>query len=296
MSVDPELAETDQPYAYAGDDPLNTQDPAGLDTGDSSNSIDQADLEQAIAGLASANGANCALYVSEEGPPLWGVMRNHGAGCGGLGLPIDDEGVLTFAPRTVGSAAAELACGPGLCFIFGIAPASFETDSTGSNCEATSGYIFTQTDPKGGGVFIVGAVAGSDNTSGGQSVSLYRAVGQNELADIQDFGGLRGEPSGRSYLGKLFATTAEDAEAYGRLIYSGANEQAFTLVRADVPENYASRLESLDTMPDGYRTIPVAEDELSELSAVSTISILDTFSPGGEGDGGEDDGGGGGDG
>jgi len=30
MSVDPDLAETDQPYAYAGDDPVNTSDPSGL--------------------------------------------------------------------------------------------------------------------------------------------------------------------------------------------------------------------------------------------------------------------------
>jgi hypothetical protein len=31
VSVDPELAETDQPYAYAGDDPVNGSDPSGLD-------------------------------------------------------------------------------------------------------------------------------------------------------------------------------------------------------------------------------------------------------------------------
>jgi len=30
MSVDPDLAETDQPYAYAGDDPVNGADPSGL--------------------------------------------------------------------------------------------------------------------------------------------------------------------------------------------------------------------------------------------------------------------------
>ncbi len=29
MSVDPDLAETDQPYAYAGDDPVNNSDPSG---------------------------------------------------------------------------------------------------------------------------------------------------------------------------------------------------------------------------------------------------------------------------
>jgi hypothetical protein len=30
MSVDPDLAETDQPYAYAGDDPVNESDPSGM--------------------------------------------------------------------------------------------------------------------------------------------------------------------------------------------------------------------------------------------------------------------------
>jgi hypothetical protein len=30
MSVDPDLAETDQAYAYAGDDPVNEDDPSGL--------------------------------------------------------------------------------------------------------------------------------------------------------------------------------------------------------------------------------------------------------------------------
>lgn len=29
MSVDPDLADTDQPYAYAGDDPVNESDPSG---------------------------------------------------------------------------------------------------------------------------------------------------------------------------------------------------------------------------------------------------------------------------
>ncbi len=29
MSVDPDLAQTDQPYAYAGDDPVNSSDPSG---------------------------------------------------------------------------------------------------------------------------------------------------------------------------------------------------------------------------------------------------------------------------
>jgi hypothetical protein len=32
--VDPDLAETDQPYAYAGDDPLNSSDPTGLNSAD----------------------------------------------------------------------------------------------------------------------------------------------------------------------------------------------------------------------------------------------------------------------
>ncbi len=31
MSVDPDLAETDQPYAYAGDDSVNEADPTGLE-------------------------------------------------------------------------------------------------------------------------------------------------------------------------------------------------------------------------------------------------------------------------
>ena len=30
--MDPDLAETDQPYAYAGDDPVNEADPTGLAT------------------------------------------------------------------------------------------------------------------------------------------------------------------------------------------------------------------------------------------------------------------------
>jgi hypothetical protein len=36
MSVDPALAQTDQPYAYAGDDPVNEGDPSGLDTDETS--------------------------------------------------------------------------------------------------------------------------------------------------------------------------------------------------------------------------------------------------------------------
>jgi hypothetical protein len=53
--------------------------------------------------------------------------------------------------------------------------------------------------------------------------------------------GRRQAPDGRSYEGKLFATSADDATRYGRINY-GLDNELFHLVGATVPRSFADGL------------------------------------------------------
>jgi len=88
MSVDPALAETDQPYAYASDDPVNEADPSGLDS--------KYGLTLGVCGSAAASiglligiglqGVGCALTSTSGNPGLSGTvgesLLNAGASAG----------------------------------------------------------------------------------------------------------------------------------------------------------------------------------------------------------------------
>ena len=66
-------------------------------------------------------------------------------------------------------------------------------------------------------------------------VTIYRAVGPNDLADIRSFGGFRPEPEGRSYeFFKLFATRAEDAAWWGQSFPSDTGQE-FAIVEVEIP-------------------------------------------------------------
>ncbi len=62
--------------------------------------------------------------------------------------------------------------------------------------------------------------------------------------------GFRQAPSGLSYEGKLFATSAEDAARFGRINYS-LDQEPFHIVEARVPTSFANSLFSgtADRMP-----------------------------------------------
>jgi hypothetical protein len=58
LSVDPDVAETDQPYAFTGDDPLNATDPSGL--------MVNGGPGQLIAGNSAASAAQAATIQSQQ--------------------------------------------------------------------------------------------------------------------------------------------------------------------------------------------------------------------------------------
>ena len=105
----------------------------------------------------------------------------------------------------------------------------------------------------------------------GGTVTLYRAVGPNELADIRSFGGFRPEPEGRSYgFFKLFATSAEDAVWWGQSFSSGTGRE-FAIVEVEIPlalyQTYERR-----TM-DGRPAVVVDVEQLPELNRVARIRV-----------------------
>jgi RHS repeat-associated protein len=67
ISVDPDLAETNQPYAYVGDDPVNRTDPTGLTWGFTSGVCGDASAEIGfgIGGLG-AEGQPCGLHTNRS--------------------------------------------------------------------------------------------------------------------------------------------------------------------------------------------------------------------------------------
>ncbi len=89
MSVDPDLAETDQSYAYAGDDPVNEADPTGRDT--------QYGLTTGVCGdFVAAIGLGISLGI--EGLPCWLASSSGNPGISWTtGIPALTAGVVASA-------------------------------------------------------------------------------------------------------------------------------------------------------------------------------------------------------
>jgi hypothetical protein len=104
------------------------------------------------------------------------------------------------------------------------------------------------------------------------SVSLFRAVSRAEADDIATHG-FRQAPDGRSYEGKLFATSAEDAARYGRINH-GLDNEPFHIVEASVPRSYADGLygDIADRM--AYRSVDPGP-QLDELNRVARVQEWD---------------------
>ena len=114
----------------------------------------------------------------------------------------------------------------------------------------------------------------------GGTVTLYRAVGPNELADIRSFGGFRPDPREATYSydsGKLFATCAEDAAWWGQNLIASKGKE-FAIVEVEIPislyQTYA-----LTTM-DGRPVVIVDLEQLPELNRVARIRLY-PYSPAG---------------
>ena len=115
------------------------------------------------------------------------------------------------------------------------------------------------------------SASGSPN---GPRTALFRAVGLNEAADIQRFGGFRQHPGGRSMEDKWFATSHEDAVEFGRLIQRELpGPLPFVVVEVEVPKLF---LASLHHHPRLDRVGPVylvRKDQLAELNRLGRVSI-----------------------
>lgn len=114
---------------------------------------------------------------------------------------------------------------------------------------------------------------------GEEGVSLYRAVGQNELADIQIFGGLRPHPGGRSYeWGKLFAMTMHDAARFGRINHR-LSGRPFTIIEARVPVRLAAQYNR--GVMDRMAVVEVRADQLAAFNAAAHVQALPAIPRGG---------------
>jgi RHS repeat-associated protein len=117
LAIDPDVAETGQPYAFTGDDPLNATDPLGtmvnggpgeLIAGNSATSAKDAEsLETAdrIQGVIH----NSAVFNAQPSGPVSSVFVNVAFGLGLLVPGFDDgpdEGLLAVADEADGAAAA----------------------------------------------------------------------------------------------------------------------------------------------------------------------------------------------
>ena len=109
----------------------------------------------------------------------------------------------------------------------------------------------------------------SAKAGGGGSTSIYRAVSTAEADDIAAHG-FRQAPDGRSFEGKLFATSPEDAARFGRINY-GLDRTPFHVVEARVPTTYVNDLYSgtADRMP----FIGVNPDQLAGLNRVADVQM-----------------------
>ena len=128
LSVDPDLAETGQPYAFTGDNPLNATDPLGLDGCDCGDDVPVGAMEEmgmipGYSGDGTTGSSNASASSSEElsrlfsnGPPKASALRSYAKSQGwtildeghGPEIYVDKNGVerMTIkegSPRTPGS-------------------------------------------------------------------------------------------------------------------------------------------------------------------------------------------------
>jgi hypothetical protein len=102
---------------------------------------------------------------------------------------------------------------------------------------------------------------------GVETVSLYRAVKPEELADIQQSGQFINRGSAE---GKYFAITAEGAASYAKQAFYGFDDPAYTLIKTEIPASTLSPLE-IQTVDGNVPAVVVPNDSLRGL----TPEILD---------------------
>ena len=93
-------------------------------------------------------------------------------------------------------------------------------------------------------------------------------MSEAELDDIRDFGGFR--PGPNSFEGKLFATSAEDAAAFGRINDTLTGSEPFFIVTSQIPEG----VDAFEFIADSMQAIHVDFENLGELASPGVLDAI----------------------
>ncbi len=122
----------------------------------------------------------------------------------------------------------------------------------------------------GAAFFALAMVPLDMGTGGGGSTQLFRAVSAAELDDIIASGVLRPGPNSYS-TGKLFATSAGDAEEWARKlkeldISTGIDRGSYHIIEVNVPEGVMSKAFQFEA--DGMRAVNIPAEELGNITDI----------------------------
>jgi hypothetical protein len=110
-----------------------------------------------------------------------------------------------------------------------------------------------------------------ESTDDDLSVTLYRALGPAEVADVAEIGGFRVDPTGRGYeTGKLFTRSYDDASAFA--VSSGQWEAPATAI-ATVVVPAAALPEVVSIEVDGMVCCFVPAGALAALNEAADIRV-----------------------
>lgn len=103
---------------------------------------------------------------------------------------------------------------------------------------------------------------------------LYRAVGLDEGADSGHHGGFRPNPSGRSLEAKWFATSLDDAVAFGRVMQRELPPpRPFVLAAVELPKELLLSLYDIPWLDGIGPAYAVRMDQLPDVNRIGRISV-----------------------
>ena len=236
-------------YAYCANNPVNSADPSGFnpqsDGGDGGGN-----------GGTSPDGLPRMWYddladndQSVYGPLIDGLHRM------GFGSPLSNSLLGGADPSNILSGINDLGHLPQNIGHLG------EASATGGAGGVAKDLVTAAT--------VVLLAVGGANASGKESITLFRAVKDDELADIAATRRFSNPPGIQV---KYFATSAEGAASYAKQAYSlfGESEGGYTIVRTVAPKSIAGYCPPVD---GGISAVVVRS---ADLSALGRARILPT--------------------
>ncbi len=191
---DPDFAATDEAYAYADGDPVNSSDPTGMaeitggEGGTAPTTVDSLlnEVTALQAELWAEEPVGCAEEVSDSAEIDGGLID--GTPCAGLGQAGYDSAThgVTFAPLSGSDSAAAISCTAGRCLVLGVADSlCLDGHLTSLYTVSTSGYKQWMT-----AVAVIGASGAASGVP--QGLTTEQAAAAVQL--IRDSAsGIRGE-------------------------------------------------------------------------------------------------------